>query len=209
MSSKRLVIVGLAPFVVEAAGVARENEPDRDISTLVLPVEDRFKFDMASLDALDPGECDAFVALDQRALNFSRLELVSILKARGFSLARLISKRALVDPNHRFGENTIVHVGAAISGDARIGYNVVIGPGCTVGSGARLGNSVYLAAGAVVGAASIVGDGTTVSSGSIVSAGVKVGKQCELGIARTYENDVPDKTFFSREYDGPVRILKF
>jgi UDP-3-O-[3-hydroxymyristoyl] glucosamine N-acyltransferase len=203
------VIVGIAPLADHAAAIARTLQSEREVSVAILHCQRKFKFDFTSLEGLTAESQDAFVALDARAVNFSRLEMVSMLKARGFALARLIAKGAFVDPGHRIGENTIVHVGASVSPDARVGYNVVIGPGCAVGPGARIGNSVYLGAGAVIGAGAMIGDNTTIGAGVIIEAGVKVGKQGEILIRGVYGSDIPDKTFHAPGYDGPVRIIKF
>lgn len=209
MTGKSLVVVGIAPLADQAAAIARPLYGEGDVSVATLPVERKFQFDFSPFDGLNAETQDAFVALDARAVNFSRLEVVSLLKARGFALARLIAKGAFVDPGHRIGENTIIHVGAAVSPDARVGYNVVIGPGCVVGAGARIGNSVYLGAGAVIGAGAMIGDNTTIGAGVIVDVGVKVGKQGEILISGVYGSDIPDKTFLAPGYDGPVRIIKF
>ena len=209
MSAKPLVIIGVAPFADWAAATAREQDPGREVHILALDQRDRFQFDTTPLETLAPQQCDAFVALDGRAVNFSRLELVSMLKARGFALARLVSKGARVDPDQRLGENTMVQAGASVSADARVGYNVVIGAGCVIGPGVRIGNSAYLGAGVVIGAGAAIGDNTTIGAGVVIDAGVKIGKQCEISIPGVYGAEVPDKTFYAPGYAGPVRIVKF
>lgn len=209
MSDKALVVTGLSPFIASALAIARECEPEREISVLELKVRNRLEFDTSALAALDPALQEVFVALDYRAVNFSRLELMSQLKARGFSLARLVSPRAFVAPGQKLGENTIVHMGTMMSCDVRVGYNAVIGSRATIEIGVKIGNSAYLAPGTMIEAQASIGDSTTIGEGVTVASGVKVGKQCEILIPGIYREDIPDKTFYALGYAGPVRIVKF
>ena len=92
--SKKLVIIGLSPLVAEATSLIKDLQPERETVQISLTWHDQFRFDASWVDELVPNECELFVALDARAVNFSRLELFSLLKAKGFAMTRMISPRA-------------------------------------------------------------------------------------------------------------------
>jgi len=207
--SKKLIITGLAPLVAEAASLGKELQPEREIELVTLNWLDPFRFDASWVEELDPASCDLFVALDARAVNYSRLEFFSLLKGRGFGLARLISPRACVDPQQRIGENSVIHVGATLGSSVHCGYNSVVRTGAVIESGCRIGNSVWIGPGAVIGMGATIGDNTTVGPGVIIGENVKIGKQCEILLPGLYRENMADKTFHAPGYDGPVRIVKF
>lgn len=206
---KKLVIIGLASLVAEAASLMKHLQPDREIVLVTLTWHDQFRFDASWVGDLVPADCELFVALDARAVNFSRLELFSLLKGKGFGLARLISPRASVEEQQRIGENSIIHAGATLSSSVHCGYNAVVRTGAIIESGCRIGNSVWIGPGAVIGMGAFIGDNTTIGPGVIIAQNVKIGKQCEILEPGLCRENMADKTFHAAGYDGPVRIVKF
>ena len=207
--SKKLIITGLAPLVAEAASLVKELQPEREIEQVTLNWLDQFRFDASWIEEIVPASCDLFVAIDARTVNFSRLELFSLLKSKGFALVRLISPRACVDPHQRIGENSIIHGGSTLSSSVQCGYNSVIRTGAVIESGCRIGNSVWIGPGAVIGMGAFIGDNTTIGPGVIIDENVKIGKQCEIFQPGLYRQHLADKTFYAAGYDRPVRIVKF
>ncbi|MBV8060373.1 MAG: hypothetical protein JO126_09130 [Alphaproteobacteria bacterium] len=209
MSGTKLIVIGVAPHAAEVAAIARETTPERVIELVDLIETAPFEFDLTCLDALDPASCEVFLALDARAVNFSRTYLLSEIKGRGLKMARLVSSRASVPQDLKLGENSVIYPGVVVMTDVTIGYNAVVRTGCLLEIGCKIGNSAYLESGAVIGPYTVIGDNTTVGNRVAVGANIKVGKQCELLTAMTYVNNIPDKTFYVDGYDGPTRIVRF
>ncbi|MBL8386223.1 MAG: UDP-3-O-(3-hydroxymyristoyl)glucosamine N-acyltransferase [Burkholderiales bacterium] len=165
-----------------------------------------YSFDLSVFDGLDPAATALFVAFDERFGNFKRMELMQAAMERGFRLESLVSPRAVLGGGARVGPNAFVGDGAVVGSAVVIEYNVVVHGGAQIGHAARLRASAWIEGGTIVGARADVGAHAIVRSGAQVVRGVRIGRGCELGIARVYAEEVPAKTVFDPRYDEPIRV---
>jgi carbonic anhydrase/acetyltransferase-like protein (isoleucine patch superfamily) len=202
----KLLIVGSGP-VFEEAGQVAASLPDMHVETMELFAADRFNFEIPDLSAYPPDMWRLFIALDDRGLNMSRMQLVAVLKGRGYKLHRLVAPGAHVSASTIIGENTLILWGAAVGGNSKLGLNVVVGAGARVAGGCKIGNGVYLDVGCVVGREVELGDYVTVGVGAVVHDEAKIGRYCELRRPMTYRGRIPDKTFYLDVFENPVSII--
>jgi len=159
------------------------------------------------IDALDPADGPAFIAIDHRYLGFKRLELAALVRARGLELGAVhglhsvIGEGAEVAPTAYVGEGAIVGPGAVIGAHACIGARSVVGPSAKLGEGAWLGPAV------VVGAFAQIGNQTAVESGVIVAEYAEIGDLCVLGIPGLVRGEVRSRTYFHPAFGTPIRIF--
>jgi len=199
-----MLLVGTAPMLATcAASLAAASIP---VETLAVHRVPGAGHDLAGLGAYPPSDWQAFAAVGYELLNLLRLDLMSALLHAGYRLGRIVDPKARVPTSWQPGENSHVGDSAVIGPGVTARHNVVVGTGAILGAGVSLGHSVWIGDGAIVGAGSTIGPGTTIAAGAIVGQRVRIGRQCELGLAREYLVDVPDRTFFGGPFDDAVRI---
>ena len=93
---QNLLILGEGETLSEAVRIAEQASDSFHVVALELQSADRYNFALPDLAQYGPDEWQAFVALDHRGLNMSRVQVVAQLKAVGYRLARLVSKNAVV-----------------------------------------------------------------------------------------------------------------
>lgn len=130
----------------------------------------------ASIFSKIPQKSLVFVALDEHALNYIRLEqLYMPAKLAGHKLISLIHSNAYVSPSAKIGEN--VHIGShsIISSKCTLGANVLIS------SQVRLENSVQIGMHCFIGAGSSVSSQTKIGRHCVIGSNVHIGKDLEIG----------------------------
>lgn len=204
-SPQRMLVVGASPMLETCAACL-----DASMTPVVTIVVDRSPgaaYDLTTLAEYPPSDWTAFAATGPELLNLLRLGLMADLRHAGYRLASVIGPQSTVPPSWRPGENTFVDNGAVIGPGVTARHNIVIGAGAIIGTGTALGHSVWIGPGAIVGAGATIGDGTTIAAGAVVAPRVRIGRQCELGIAREYRDDVADRTFVGGPFSEVVRIF--
>lgn len=164
-------------------------------------------YDLSPLVGTPADEWLAFAAVGNDLLNLLRLSLMSSLRSAGFRLASVVSPAANVPDGWTPGDNVFVGDRAVIGAGSSIKHAVVVNSGAVVGVGVRLEHSVWIGEGAILGPGAVIGSGTIVAPGAVIGKNARIGRQCDLGLAREYLDDVPDKTYFGRSFDDPVRIF--
>lgn len=179
-------------------------QPGATPEKITITQDVQYRFELAALDALVPGDGLAFIAFDERFGNYKRVELMQAVMERGFKLTSFVSPLAAVAGNVQVEPNAFIGDGAIVGMGVRIGYNSVLLPGAQVGSGAHIRPSCWLEGGAIVGTDAQIGAHCTLRSGALVAPRVQIGRQCELGWTRCYTEDVAPKTFFDPRYEAPI-----
>lgn len=174
------------------------------VEKIAVPQSASYEFDLGVLDALSPIEGTAFVAFDERFVNFKRVELMQAVMARGFKLAPFISPRALLAGNVQVGLNAFIGDGAIVGHGSRIDYNSVLLPGVLLGSCVHIRPSCWLESGVQVDDGAQIGAHSTLRMGALVAPKVQIGRHCELGWPQRYGQDVAAKTIFDPRYDAPI-----
>ena len=203
---RRLALIGAeeslsAPRdVAQARGLAFES--------LALGTRDQFNFDLAPvLERFPVAGWKLFVALDERAVNYARLQLAAQVKLAGYETVNLISPQAFVSPSARLDGNVLVEAHASVGARARIGHATWLRTGALVGEAAAIGSGCTLGERARVGHHCTIGSGTTLGPDAVLAIGLAVGRHCELLLAKTYSAPVPDRSFIDRFFPDGARIL--
>lgn len=135
----------------------------------------------------------------------ARLELSSLVKSLGFTLAIAIHPRATIAQDAQVGPGTVVVAGAVVNPGVSIGENVIINTLASVGhdsvveDGAHISPGAHLAGGVKVGRAAWVGIGST------VIGGVRIGMGARIGAGSVVTEDIPD---YVLAYGVPARIIR-
>ena len=204
--NKGLLVMGFGEHFEMVASQFASRFANRRVERLPLSAEGAMEPDEALTGSYTADQWDAFAAVGPDALNFPRLSLFFHLKLKGFRLESFVHPSAVVDPSVEIGQNSYVGESAVIQPGVRIDYNSVIGARSVVGYGCRVGSSVWVGNGCIFGPGCAIGAHVVVGPGAVVADRVNVGKHSVLQLARSYEKDVPEKTFHHNLFDSPERI---
>jgi UDP-3-O-[3-hydroxymyristoyl] glucosamine N-acyltransferase len=196
-------VIGRGRELQRALAAWRELAPDIELR----PVDMDGAGAQAALETIDPVDATAFVAADSYFLNFRRLELMGVVRARGIAMPPLVERGAVVGTDVRLLDNTWIGAGAIIQPGCRIGFNVVIGPGAIIGGGVEIGQSAFIDSGVTVGHGARIGAKATLGLGVTVSHGVEIGALCVIDKPGRYETNVAAKTFIQTSHAHPIVIL--
>ena len=159
------------------------------------------------LEGLDPAATRLFVAVDQNALNYARLELYGAARLRGFKLATLVHARACVAPDARLDDNVWIGAGALVGSRAHLGSDVLVHPGARIDAGARIGAHGWVGPGASVGAEAEVGIHCVIGADARLRTGLRVGRHCVIDSAGPWSRDLAPGSFMAAEFAVPARIV--
>lgn len=107
----------------------------------------------------------------------------------------VIDPDALVAPNARLGEGSIVLPGAICSTNAQVGDHVLIGFNASVSHDVSVGSFTHLAGGVILNGHSRVGEGCQIGAGAIVLPHVRIGDGAVVGAGAVVNRDVePGRT---------------
>lgn len=162
---------------------------------------------MQLLDGLDPAVTRLFIAVDQNALNYARLELYGAARLRGFKLATLVHQRAFVAPDARVNDNVWIGAGVLVGSCAHIGSDVLVHGGARIDAGARIGSHSWIGPGASVGVGAEVGIHCVVGADVWLLAGLQVGRHCLIETAGPWSHRMASGTFMSAQFTTPARIV--
>lgn len=200
------LLVGAESALEQACHTA--NEIGLNFIRLDLSSANRYNFDPAILfSAHKPEETEVFVALDERAVNYSRHKLISDIRLAGYRLINLVSPAAIVDKNLKLSGNIYIGPGCNVANDSSIGFGCWLERHVLIDSYVKLGACVTLKAGVQLGANVEVGKGTTLGSSSIAAAGTIIGRHCEWLLPGVLPNQLPDRSFHDQLMPQGARIL--
>ncbi len=161
----------------------------------------------ALLEGLDPALHRIFLAVDQNALNYARLELYGAARLRGFRPASLVHARAWVAPDARVDDNVWVGPGVLVAGQARLGSDVLVSPGARIDAGAHIEAHGWIGAGASVGAGTRVGSHSVIGADVHLRAGLQIGRHCVLDRPGAWEATAANGVFSAPQFSAPARII--
>lgn len=203
---KTRVIVGTGWALEQACATALEAGIEH--CRLVLPSADGYNFDIqALLDSYPRENADVFVALDQRAINSSRHQLIIQVRLAGYRPFNLISPRAIVDAQGMLAGNVHVGPGCNLAAGIEVGLGAWLDRQVILDRDVRLGACVSLMAGVMLGQGVQVGRNSTLSSGTQASAASVVGRQCEWLLGGRLPVHLPDRSFFDELMPDGARVL--
>jgi UDP-3-O-[3-hydroxymyristoyl] glucosamine N-acyltransferase len=127
----------------------------------------------------------------------------TVIGADGHNFERDIDNSFLVMPqfgnliiheNVQIGSNATICRGTIPATSTSIGKNSRINNNCHIGHNCQIGENVYVAALCCFCGSSSVGDNSWIAPGVMVRNGVKIGKNCLVGMGAVVVKDVPDNT---------------
>ena len=130
--------------------------------------------------------------------------LLACAKANGniLEFATAIHPSAIISPNAKIGEGTVVMAGAIINADAIIGKHCIINTGATVDHDCVIGDYCHIAPGAHISGGTHIGEGTWIGVGACVIQCLNIGKNCMIGAGSVVVKDIPDGV---TAYGNPCR----
>ncbi|MGE8411718.1 MAG: acetyltransferase [Pseudomonas sp.] len=170
---------------------------------------DRYNFQLDEfIGEYSAQDFEVFVALDERAVNYSRHKLIAQVRLAGYRLFNLVSPRSIVEPSAVLQGNVYVGAGCNLAADTVLGLGSWLDRQVTLDCSVQLGACVTLQAGVILGRGVEIGRGSTLSSGSFAMAGTKVGRHCEWLLGGKLPEVLPDKSFYDVLMPDGARILK-
>lgn len=201
------VVLGEGSALECACGVA--DDLGMACVRVELPSADRYNFQLDDFFATYASDDTlVFVALDERAVNYSRHKLIARVRMAGYRLFNLISPKAIVDEGVVLMGNVYVGAGCNLAGQSVVGLGCWLDRQVTIDQSVRLGSCVTLQCGVTLGRDVVVGKGTTLSTGSFALKGTKIGHHCEWLLGGQLPEIIPDQSFFDRLMPDGARILK-
>lgn len=177
-------------------------------TVVALQSADRHNFDLSEILAQFPAtDTKIFVALDARAVNYTRHKLIAQLRLAGYRLANLVSPTTIVDDDVRLMGNVYIGPGCNVAAGTRIGVGSWLDRQVVIESDAHLGACTTMHAGVSIGRGADIGQGSTLGSGSIAGAGTKVGRHCEWLLPGPLPANLPDRSFHDALMPQGARIL--
>lgn len=159
------------------------------------------------LDGLDPGATQLFVAVDQNALNYARLELYGAARMRGFKMATLAHVRAFVAPDAQLADNVWIGAGSLIAGGVSLGSDVHVHPGVRIDARVRVGAHSWIGPGASVGVDTEIGQHSVIGPDSHLIARARVGRHCVIDTGNQWCQDMASGSFIAPQFTTPARII--
>ncbi|GAA4841701.1 acetyltransferase [Paenibacillus vulneris] len=144
----------------------------------------------------------AFIAIGDNKL---RRLLARKATELGYELINAVSPHAYVAEAASLGAGVAVMAGAVIHPDVRIGDNSIINTQASVDHDCVIGEACHVAPGATLSGTVTVGDGTFLGTGTKVIDGVRIGSWSVLGAGSVVVKDIPDSCL---AFGVPARIIR-
>ena len=123
----------------------------------------------------------------------TRLELSSLVRQHGLSLATAIHPRATVAVDVSVGPGTVIAAGAVINPGAIIGENVIVNTSAGIDHECVVEDGAHVCPGARLAGCVTVGRGAWIGIGAVVIDHVKVGAGAFVGAGAVVTHDVPER----------------
>ncbi|AWY40666.1 acetyltransferase [Pseudomonas putida] len=201
------VVLGEGDALESACRVA--NDLGMTFVGWALSSADRYSFKLDDFFAsYVSSDTEVFVALDERAVNYSRHKLIAQVRLAGYRLFNLVSPKAIVDEGVQLMGNVFIGAGCNLADKSVVGLGCWLDRQVTMDRSVRLGSCVTLFPGVTLGREVVIGKGSTLSTGSLALEGTKVGHHCEWLLGGQLPALIPDQSFYDRLMPDGARILK-
>lgn len=159
------------------------------------------------LSDLSPENVDLFLAVDQNALNYARLELYGPAKLKGFKCASLVHGSAVLGTGTFIGENNWIGPNVRISDRCKIAADTFIAA-CSI-----IGDDTHVGAHSWIGKYCLIGDNVSIGTNCVIgdliniNSNIKIGRNTILAQPGLILNDVQSGTFHEFIYEKPGRMI--
>jgi sugar O-acyltransferase (sialic acid O-acetyltransferase NeuD family) len=152
-----------------------------------------------------PDAYDMFVAVSYQRMNQVRAEKYHAAKARGYTLARYVSSKAITWPGLSLGDNSFIMEANVVQPFASIGADTILWSGNHIGHHSRIGDHCFLASHIVVSGSVEIGDHCFIGVNAALRDGITIAPRCLIGAGALVTRDTsadelykPDATKASR-----------
>ena len=133
-------------------------------------------------------KCEGFIAVDDRVLRKSLVELM--MERRKKMPVNAVHSNTEIAPSAHIGHGNFVNSGTVIGAHTKVGNHCIVHSNVTIDYSAKLGDLVQVGAGSVVGSSATIEDNVFIGSGVTVVPGIKIGKDARIGAGSVVIADV-------------------
>ncbi|MEI7765951.1 MAG: acetyltransferase [Phycisphaerae bacterium] len=137
--------------------------------------------------------------------NRKRREFTESAHQANLRLPILIHPTAIVSPEAKIGDASVVMAGAVVGPGVHTGMGAIINTGAIVDHDCQLGDYVHIAPGAILTGGVCVSDDVFIGAGAILVQQVCIGVGAIVGAGATVIRDVPS---YATVVGTPARIIK-
>jgi sugar O-acyltransferase (sialic acid O-acetyltransferase NeuD family) len=134
-----------------------------------------------------------------------RVELQSLLKAKGISPIIAVHPTAFVARDAQLGEGCQALAMAAVCAGTRIGDCCIVNTRAGVDHECVLGNGVHIGPGATLAGCVTVGDFSFLGAGAVVLPRITIGSNSIIGAGAVVTKNVPDNVVV---FGNPARVIR-
>jgi len=158
---------------------------------------------LGSIESVDDVPHDAvIVGIGDNAI---RSKIFAYLKKKDECFVNAIHPEAIISPDVKIGEGTMICAGVVVNPGSIVGKNVILNTACTIDHHNCLGNHVHVAPGVHLGGEVKVGEGTLVGIGSTIIPRCRIGDWVTIGAGSVVVKDLPDNVV---SYGVPARVVR-
>lgn len=154
------------------------------------------------LSDLTPEREDLFLAVDDNALNYARLELYGPAKLRGFRCASMLHKSTYLGTASTVGENSWIGPNVFIANRSKIAANAFVSPCSTIGDDTQVGPHVWIGKNCTIGDRVSIGQNCIIGDLVHIASKVQVGRNSILARPGLISHDVKSGTFHEAIYEN-------
>ena len=177
---------------------------NESVEKIEIQQDPHYRFDLNFLNDLAPENCTIFAAVDNRFLNFKRLELMGECKMRGFKMPAFIHPNASVSAGSKISDNSFVDAGTIVNAHVVIQHNVFVGAAACIEHGVKVHHSAWLENKCHLGRSCIIERHTTIGKNIVIGDEVKVGAYCVVDVPGRYAKNIAPKTYYHSLFHEPI-----
>lgn len=153
-----------------------------------------------------PESYKMFVAIGYQDLNKLREVKCKEAIEKGYELISVISNRANLPENTKYGYNCFVMSPAIIHPFVEIGNNVFIWSGAMIGHHTKIEDNVWVTSSANLGGNTCIGKNTFIAINASIAHNIKIGESCFIGASVLVNSDLQNKALVIKNADSPARL---
>lgn len=135
--------------------------------------------------------------------NKARAKVAQLLLS---NFEKVIHPTAIVSPNSRINDGSVIMAGAIVQTNSIIGRHVIINTGASIDHDNLIEDFVHISPKSVLCGNIKVKEGAHIGAGAVILPNITIGKWAKIGAGTIVLEDVPD---FATVVGVPGRIIKF
>lgn len=134
-------------------------------------------------------DADVFVAVGNNAF---RERLYAQIEAKGSKLPVLIHPHAIIAPDVKLGDGSVIMAGVVINASSKIGKGCIINTSATVDHDSIIEDFVHVSPGVNLAGGVTIGKSSWIGIGSIISHNLSVTDNCMIGAGAVVVKDITE-----------------